>query len=213
MLAYWGIIALIPVGGTTATLFPWERNVALLLKRQLVGQVILAGGPIPGLFQALTLGASVMMWVFLPDTLCNPPQRNEKFRNFVIYGASLIIFALILNIWHPIIKHIWTSSFVLFSSGLSLMMLAVFYLLIDVWNIRKGTQWMIIIGSNAIFAYVAYHLFSGSFSSMAEVFLNGLKPWIGSWFEVLSISSNRSTCILYYCTCTGIKLLLKYKHN
>ena len=75
------------------------------------------------------------------------------------------------------------------------MMLAVFYLVIDVWNVRKGTRWMIIIGSNAIFAYVAYHLFAPSFSGMAEVFLNGLKPWIGNWFDVLSIFG--ATLVLY----------------
>ena len=113
----------------------------------------------------------------------------------MIFGTSLIILALIVNIWHPIIKHIWTSSFVLFSGGLSVLMLAIFYLVIDVWNIRKGTRWMIIIGSNAIFAYVAYHLFAGNFSGMAEVFLNGLKPWIGNWFDALSIFGG--TLVLY----------------
>jgi len=54
---------------------------------------------------------------------------------------------------------------------------------------------MIIIGSNSIFAYVAYHLFSNNFSGMAEVFLNGLKPWIGNWFDVLSIFG--ATLVLY----------------
>jgi hypothetical protein len=54
---------------------------------------------------------------------------------------------------------------------------------------------MIIIGSNAIFAYVAWHLFSTNLSGMAEVFLNGLKPHIGEWFEALSIFGG--TAILY----------------
>ena len=44
---------------------------------------------------------------------------------------------------------------------------------------------MIILGSNAIAGYVAWHLFAGNFVGMAEVFINGLKPWIGDWFDSL----------------------------
>jgi hypothetical protein len=55
---------------------------------------------------------------------------------------------------------------------------------------------MIVIGSNAIFAYVAYHLFSSNFSGLAEVLLNGLKPWVGNWFEVLSIFG--AAAVLYF---------------
>ena len=62
----------------------------------------------------------------------------------------------------------------LFAGGISLLLLAVFYLLIDVWNIRKGTRWMIVIGSNAIFAYVAYHLFAPSFSGYGR----GISEWV-----------------------------------
>jgi hypothetical protein len=52
-------------------------------------------------------------------------------------------------------------------------------------NFRKGTHWLIILGSNAIFAYVAWHLFEKQFVGVAEVFLNGLKSWIGNWFDTL----------------------------
>jgi predicted acyltransferase len=94
---------------------------------------------------------------------------------------------------------------VLFSSGISVLLLAVFYIIIDIWNVRKGTRWMIVIGSNAIFAYVAWHLFSNNFSGMAEVFLNGLKPVIGNWFDALSIFGG--TLILY------LILLYMYKNK
>ena len=91
-----------------------------------------------------------------------------------------------MDIWHPIIKKLWTSSFVLFSGGICVLLLAVFYLIIDIWNVRKGTKWMIIIGSNGIFAYVVSHVFGDQLRAMAGVFLNGLKPLIGNWFETFS---------------------------
>jgi predicted acyltransferase len=194
MVLYWGIIALIPVGGTTANAYSQDRNVAFIVEKAVMGSHI-GWGPYTWIVSSINFGASVMVGVFAGYIMQSGADKMKKLRNFSVYGVSLIILGLILNIWHPIIKHIWTSSFVLFSGGLSLLMLAAFYLLVDVWNIRKGTKWMIVIGSNAIFAYVAYHLFSNNFSGMAEVFLNGLKPWIGNWFDVLSIFG--ATAMLY----------------
>jgi len=45
---------------------------------------------------------------------------------------------------------------------------------------------MIIIGSNGIFAYVVSHVFGDQLRAMAGVFINGLKPFIGNWFETFS---------------------------
>ena len=194
MVVYWGILALIPVGGTTANAYTPDGNVAMIVERAVMGHHI-GWGAYTWIVSSLNFGSSIMLGVFAGYMMQSEQGKMEKFRNYMIFGTALIILALILNIWHPIIKHIWTSSFVLFSGGLSILMLAVFYLVIDIWNVRKGTRWMIIIGSNAIFAYVAYHLFSSNFSGMAEVFLNGLKPWIGNWFDALSIFGG--TLVLY----------------
>jgi predicted acyltransferase len=194
LAVYWGILALIPVGGTTASAYTPDGNVAMIVERAVMGRHI-GWGAYTWIVSSLNFGSSIMLGVFAGYMMQSEQGKMKKFRNYMIFGITLIILALILNIWHPIIKHIWTSSFVLFSGGISLLMLAVFYLVIDVWNVRKGTRWMIIIGSNAIFAYVAYHLFSSNFSGMAEVFLNGLKPWIGNWFDALSIFGG--TLVLY----------------
>ena len=137
-----------------------------------------------------------MLGVFAGYIMQSEQGKMQRFWNFMIFGSSIIVIGLIMSIWHPIIKHIFTSSFVLFSGGISLLMLALFYLVIDVWDIRRGTRWMIIIGSNSIFAYVAYHLFGNNFSAMAEVLLNGLKPYIGNWFEALSIFGG--TVVMYF---------------
>ena len=193
MVVYWGIL-LIPVGGTIANAYTPDGNIAILVEKAVMGRHI-GWGTYTWIVSSLNFGSSIMLGVFAGYIMQSAQGKMKKFYIYLIFGISLIILALILNIWHPIIKHIWTSSFVLFAGGVSLLMLAVFYLIIDVWNVRKGTRWMIVIGSNAIFAYVAYHLFAPGFQSMAEVFLNGLKPWIGNWFEALSIFGG--TLVLY----------------
>lgn len=204
MIAYWAILALIPVGGTTANAYSPDGNVAMFVEKAVMGRFI-GWGTYTWIVSSLNFGASVMLGVFAGYIMQSSNEKLKKFRIYLIMGSLLIILALILNIWHPIIKHIWTSSFVLFAGGISVLMLSVFYLVIDVWNIRKGTRWMIIIGSNAIFAYVAWHLFSNSFSGMAEVFLNGLKQYIGNWFDVLRIFGG--TLVLY------LILLYMYKNK
>jgi predicted acyltransferase len=194
MLAYWAIAALIPIGGTTANAYTPDGNVLMFVEKAVMGRFI-GWGAYTWIVSTLNFGASVMVGVFAGYMMQSPQDKMKKFRGFLITGFSLILLAKFWDIWHPIIKHIWTGSFVLFAGGICMVALAVFYLVIDVWGVRKGFRWMIIIGSNAIFAYVAWHLFSDSFMSMAEVFLNGLKPFIGNWFETLKIFGG--TGILY----------------
>jgi predicted acyltransferase len=80
-------------------------------------------------------------------------------------GLTCVIAGLLWNITFPINKNLWTSSYVLFSAGLSLLLLALCYWLIDVrrLNETKAGKWLIapwlIFGSNAITAYVISALF------------------------------------------------------
>jgi predicted acyltransferase len=186
MLVYWAIAALIPIGGTTVNAYTPNGNVLMFVEKAVMGRFI-GWESYTWIISTLNFGASIMLGVFAGYMMQALHDKMKKFRRFLFTGFSLIMLAKFWDIWHPIIKHIWTGSFVLFAGGICMVLLAVFYLIIDVWGIRKGFGWMIIIGSNAIFAYVAWHLFSDSFMGMAEVFLNGLKPHIGDWFDTLRI--------------------------
>jgi len=75
--------------------------------------------------------------------------------------------------------------------------------LIDVWKIRIGTKWMIVIGSNGIFAYVVSHVFGEQLRGMATVFIGGLKSYIGNWDESLTFAGG--VFILY--------AVLRYMHK
>jgi hypothetical protein len=74
----------------------------------------------------------------------------------------------------------------LYAGGWSLLLLALFYLVIDVWKWRRWAVPFIVIGSNSIFAYMCWQLGSGVFRSAAEVFLGGystmcLLPGMHRW--------------------------------
>ena len=202
LLSFWAILALIPVNGTTAGAYTQWGNVAYHFDRKVLG-MFHDGQDYTWIISSLTFGATTMLGVFSSYILQSQKPPLVRFRNLVVFGILLIAGGLLLDIWHPIIKKIWTSSFVLFAGGISVLMLAFFYLVIDIYKWRFGTRWMVIIGSNAIFAYVAWHLFEPAFTSVSAVFVDGMKRFIGNWYQT----------VLYFGSFLVLFLILKFMYN
>jgi len=68
-------------------------------------------------------------------------------------GAALVALGHLWGLQFPVIKAIWTSSFVLVAGGYSLMLLGVWHQIIDVWGINSWSTIFIWIGANAISLY------------------------------------------------------------
>ncbi|MFZ5939538.1 MAG: acyltransferase family protein [Bacteroidota bacterium] len=185
MLAYWAIAALIPVNGSTAGAWEMSTNVPLLFDHMILGRFD-DGLQYSWIISSLNFGATTMLGVFCGYLLQSKNSRLKKLRSLLILGAALIAVSLVWDLWQPIIKKIWTSSFVLFSGGICILMLALFYYVIDILEVRRGTRWLIVLGSNAIFGYVAWHLFSWSFIGVARVFWAGFISYIPQWEASLS---------------------------
>jgi len=77
---------------------------------------------------------------------------------FVLSGVVLIIAGKIWDIYFPINKSIWTSSYVLYTGGLAILFLSLFYLLIDVAGFKKWASFFIVFGINPLFAFVVHIL-------------------------------------------------------
>jgi len=185
LLLYWGILVLIPVGGNPIGTFTMSANAALSFDHWVLGSFH-DGLQYTWILTSLGFSATTMLGVFCGYLLQSNMNQVKKFRNFVIFGVTLIVLSLIWDHWHPIIKKVWTGSFVFFAGGISILLLAFFYLVIDMWNVRKGTKWLIVLGSNAIFGYVAWNLLEPGIIRIADVFLEGLKPALANWYESVS---------------------------
>jgi predicted acyltransferase len=202
MIAFWAILAWIPVNGTTSGAYTQWGNVAYHFDRKVLG-MFHDGQDYTWIISSLNFGATTMLGVFTGYILQSQNLQMVKFRNLVVFGVTLVAAGLLLDQWHPIIKKIWTSSFVLYAGGISVLMLAAFYLVIDIYKIRWGTKWMVIIGSNAILAYVAWHLFEPAFTSVSGVFVEGLKRFIGNWYQT----------VLYFGSFMVLFLILKFMYD
>ena len=71
-----------------------------------------------------------------------------------IIGLTLIITALLFSPVYPIIKKCWTTTYNLLAGGISFILFSLFYLVIDVWGIKKWSFYFMVIGLNSIFIYL-----------------------------------------------------------
>ncbi len=99
-----------------------------------------------------------------------------------LIGILLFAAALGLAYVYPIIKKMWTGSFVLASAGVGMMTLAIFYLIIDVWNLRKWTFPLRLFGFNALFAYLFYNVMN--IPALNHRVFCGVADLFGSWQRV-----------------------------
>ena len=94
---------------------------------------------------------------------------QKKALLILLAGAVLIIIALILNPVYPIIKKMWTVPYVMMAGGVSALLLALFYYLIDIKGFKSWTPFFRVFGMNSITIYLADKIIS--FDNISEFFL------------------------------------------
>ena len=82
----------------------------------------------------------------------------QKIGYLVITGVGLIVLALLFSSFYPIIKRTWTSTFNMLAGGISFVLLALFYLVIDHWKFQKWAFYFRVIGVNSIFVYLFHRI-------------------------------------------------------
>jgi len=100
----------------------------------------------------------------------NTPSRKAAF--LALAGLASLLGGYIWSFFFPIIKILWTSSYVLFAAGWSLLLLALFYYIIDVKGYKKWAFFFVVIGANPITIYFLQSFVN--FNGISEHFLSGL---------------------------------------
>lgn len=197
MLGYWLCIALIPIPGAGTGNYTPETNLAIYIDKALLGNHQ-DGTTYSWILSSLNFGATTMLGVFAGYIIKGSRSGIAKTGQLLLLGIALIAAGLLWDLNHPIVKHIWTSSFVLFSGGLCYLLLALFYLLIDVFNWKGWAFPFVVIGSNAIVAYMLGHLID--FRLIGDVFVEGLTKYTGAWQEIIrwAVHFTILYSILYY---------------
>ncbi|MCE9685259.1 DUF5009 domain-containing protein [Shewanella sp. AS16] len=118
-----------------------------------------------GLLSTLPAIVNALAGVFTGHFIIRPHVKGEWFKvaMLVLAGGLCLGLGWWLDAVLAVNKDLWTSSFVLVTSGWSLILLALFYALVDVLKWQKAFFPFVVIGTNAIIIYLASSLFDWAF--------------------------------------------------
>lgn len=154
--------------------FTKDGNIAYYIDRVVLGaHAYRPYGDPEGLLSTVPAIVTAMLGMFTGRYIKESGATGEKKTlNLLVAAAALGVTAAVWSIWFPIVKSLWTSTFVLAAASYSLAIFALFYYLIDVKGWRKGVVFFQVVGMNSITIYMAQKVFG--FWPMTDFFFKGL---------------------------------------
>ena len=162
LLLYWGLLNwfVMPgsdpyqaIGSAVLQLDRWLFGEAHLYK-ELVGQNLRIPFDPEGVLSTLPAVVTVILgWLSGELMASRSRQKFVLVRDLLLFGVVCGFAGLAWDLFFPINKKLWTSSYVLYVGGLSMILFAFSIWLIDVRGWRKGTGFFLTFGANSLFAY------------------------------------------------------------
>ena len=134
-----------------------------------------------GILSTLPAIATCLLGVFAGLLLKNTSLPDQK-KVFLLVGAGVAGIALgfLWGLQFPVIKKLWTSSYVLVAGGYACVFLATFFQLIEIWQWRRWCEPFLWIGMNPITIYLAFNL--APFDEFAQRIAGGpVEHGLGAW--------------------------------
>jgi predicted acyltransferase len=138
-----------------------------------------------GLVSTLGAIATCLLGVFVGLFLRSTRHTDQQ---KVFYIAAAGVGALVVGyawgLQFPVIKKLWTSSYVLVAGGYSCLLLAAFYQMIEIWQWKKWCVPFLWIGLNPITIYMIFHLLP--VRKLTELVVGGpIAEGLGRWGDML----------------------------
>jgi predicted acyltransferase len=184
LLAYWGVTKLVPVPWGSGGLEPQaskyvmgdlspQRCLSSYVDQQLIpGRLYYKYGDNEGILSTFPAICTTLLGALAGQWLRSNRSGSRKAAGLALAGVACVLVGYLWGLVFPIIKILWTSSYVLFAGGWSLLLLALFYWVIDVLGFRMWAFVFVVIGMNAITIYFLQNLVD--FGRISEFFLYGI---------------------------------------
>jgi len=185
LLGTWALMTLIPVPGFGAGNLSPEGHFAGYIDRLLnFGKMYREHYDPEGVINIISASTLTLAGSLAGTFLKNSKHKLAK-NAILLFVPGLIWLSIsyIWNMFYPINKEMWTSSFSLAAISLSLIFLAIFYLIIDVWKLRFWSFPFVVIGLNSIAAYMANRMIDFEYTS--EFILTGLMKLSGEFSSLI----------------------------
>ena len=165
LIAYWIAMMYIPVPGFGAGVLEPGKNLANWLDGMVIPSNLLnkKGYDSEGIlstFPAIVTGISGLL---AGKLLGQKSDKMKIVQRLFVSGVILILLGYTFGAFFPVIKKIWTSSYVLVTSGWAFLVFAMLYLIIEIKGWKTATTPWIVFGSNAIAIYVLADVFETFF--------------------------------------------------
>jgi predicted acyltransferase len=155
LVGYWALMTFVPVPGIGAGSFAKGANLANWIDSEYLPGKKWDGTWDPeGLLSTLPAIATCLLGVFCGLLLKEARVEEQRKSVWLIgAGAGLVVVGFLWGLQFPVIKKIWTSSYVLVAGGFSAVLLGIFHQVVDVWKHERWATPFIWIGANAITLY------------------------------------------------------------
>jgi predicted acyltransferase len=168
LAGYWLLMRFVPVPGFGLPthgipLLDPDRNIAAWLDRQLLAGHLYEGTRDPeGLLSTIPAVATSLLGLLTGEWLRSARSARSKAMGMALFGLMGVVVGKIFDLWFPINKKLWTSSYVVFTAGLALLCLALCYWIVDIKQWRGSwTKPLLVFGMNAIAAFALSEATSG----------------------------------------------------
>lgn len=168
LLGYWAFVMLVPVPDCGAGLMTMDCNpVSFLDHIILPGRLHKIVHDPEGLISTIPAICTGLLGIFAGNILRSEQSGQQKTKTLLLSAVSCLAIGWTWDFVFPINKNLWTSSFVLFAGGWSVLLLAIFYWVIDVKNYSRYAWVLAVIGMNSILIYMAQHFIDFDYTSNA----------------------------------------------
>lgn len=188
IIVYWLILKFTSAPGFSMGDLSMEGNFASYFDRNVLPGKLSRGihdtvglfNNIPAIGNAL---AGIITGIYLQK---GEPTQSKKALYMVLSGLIALVIAQVWNLDFPINKNLWSSSFVMQTVGLSLLLFALFYYVIDVLKYNHWTLFFQVIGMNSILIYISNKFIDWDYT--VNAFFRWLKQLVGEPYSVLVIA-------------------------
>lgn len=210
LTTYTAFMLFFPVPSYGAGVLTLEGNFAGYVDRLFMpGKFYFEGKLEPeGIFSTLPAVVTALLGIFtglfIKKNYTSSSNKYKAFIGLLIGGIIGLVLGKTIGLVIPINKWLWSTPFTFYTAGWSMLLLAIFHLLFDIWKLRKLGFFFVVIGMNPITIYLAQHKII-DFNVPRDFFFSGL-------MEVFPYLSPLISSIGYIC-CIWVFLYFLYHHK
>lgn len=194
LVGYWILMRFVPVPGygvpgRDIPLLDKDANLVAYIDRHLLPGRLYEGTRDPeGLLSDIPALGTLLCGMLTARWLRSALAMAQKLKGLIVVGLFALAAGGLWNFWFPVNKKLWTSSYVLYAAGWSLLALAFCFWLVEIRRQKRGLYPWLVFGTNAITVYVFAELFQstlnaihvqGAITLQRQIYLNILAvvPW------------------------------------